>query len=138
MELTSTNNSFIGSCWHCMTLNGKIPLLSTTPPELADLLSSWLLSFRAAQRSGKTLQTCSEGVRAFLKWCDQTGTPPELTRQAVTEFVADILDRGAQPNTATGLLVSQQRGSTADALRGPGSGLGNPAHNRSADTGGRC
>src|ERR1700758_908012 len=83
-----------------MTLNGKISLMTTSPPELAELLSSWLLSLRAAQRSTKTLKTYREGVHAFLKWCDQTDTRPELTRQAVTESVADILDQGWSANTA--------------------------------------
>ena len=59
-----------------------------------------LASLRAAQRSAKTLKTYREGVQAFLKWCDQTGTLPELTRDAVSEFIADILDSGASPNTA--------------------------------------
>jgi site-specific recombinase XerD len=83
-----------------LALNGKISYVNNPPSELAELLPSWLLSLRAQQRSPKTIQTYGEGVRAFLLWCDQTGTQPELTRRTVTRFTADILDRGASPNTA--------------------------------------
>jgi site-specific recombinase XerD len=50
-------------------------------------------------RSPKTIRSYRDGVRQFLAHCDNTGTPPELTKQAATDFLAALFDNGAQPNT---------------------------------------
>jgi site-specific recombinase XerD len=69
-------------------------------PDLAALLPSWQLALRAERRSAATLATYSEGVRGFLKWCAETGTPPELTKSSVQGFTAALLARGAEATTA--------------------------------------
>nr|WP_242660307.1 tyrosine-type recombinase/integrase [Mycobacterium mantenii] len=67
---------------------------------LTDMLPSWQLSLRAERKSPGTISTYTDGVRKFLRWCEETGTPAELTKLAVQEFLADLLDQGAEANTA--------------------------------------
>ncbi|MDA2893067.1 tyrosine-type recombinase/integrase [Mycolicibacterium sp. BiH015] len=65
-----------------------------------DLLPSWVLSMRAERKADKTIKSYTEGVDRFLKWCERTGTPPELTATTVQAFIADLLDHGAEASTA--------------------------------------
>jgi integrase/recombinase XerD len=46
------------------------------------------------------MKTYSAGVTAFLRWCESTGTTPELTKVNVQAFLADLLDGGAEGATA--------------------------------------
>jgi integrase/recombinase XerD len=78
-------------------------------PDLAELMSSWQLAMRAANRSPRTLTTYTTGVKSFLSWCERTGTPPQLSKRNVQGWVADLLDGGAQPATATTWLGALKR-----------------------------
>jgi site-specific recombinase XerD len=74
--------------------------MSTDPKPLAELLESWQIGLQAQRLASGTIRHYTEGVRLFLKWCDNTGTPPELTKGNVQRFLADLLAKGAQPTTA--------------------------------------
>jgi site-specific recombinase XerD len=74
-------------------------------PDLAALLPSWQLAMRAERKSPATISSYSQGVIAFLRWCEKTGTPPVLTKAAVQAFVADLLEGGKQPKTAQARLL---------------------------------
>jgi integrase/recombinase XerD len=69
-------------------------------PDLAVLLESWGLAMRAERKAPGTIKTYSAGVTAFLRWCESTGTTPELTKVNVQAFLADLLDGGAEGATA--------------------------------------
>jgi site-specific recombinase XerD len=77
--------------------------------DLAALLPSWKLSLRAERKSPATVKSYTEGVLAFLRWCEATQTPAELSKTKVQAFVADILDNGAQPKTASARLLAVRR-----------------------------
>ena len=68
-------------------------------PDLAGLLPSWQLAMRAERKSPRTIGSYSEGVKAFLKWCAASGTPPELTKTTVQAFIGALLDNGAEGGT---------------------------------------
>ena len=69
-------------------------------PDLAELMVSWEIALGAERKSPKTIRSYTDGVRGFLRWCDDTGTPPVLNRGAVQAFTVAILAAGAEPNTA--------------------------------------
>jgi len=64
---------------------------------------------RSAGKSDKTITTYTMGVSRFLRWCADTGTPPELTKANAQAWVADLLDSGAQSTTATTWLGALKR-----------------------------
>jgi site-specific recombinase XerD len=75
--------------------------MGQTPTELAVLLEeSWVTALRSERKSPNTVDLYREGVRQFLRWCERTGTPAELTKPAAQAFLADLLQSGAQPMTA--------------------------------------
>ena len=39
-------------------------------------------------------------MQTFLRWCEQTWTKPELTKQSVHQFIVSLLDDGAEAATA--------------------------------------
>ena len=78
-------------------------------PDLPALLPSWLLALRSEGKSAATRKSYADGVRAFLSWCESTGTPPALTRTAAITFMADLLDNGAQPKTVATRLIAIKR-----------------------------
>jgi integrase/recombinase XerD len=67
---------------------------------LAEMLPSWQVALHAANKSRNTISQYSDGVRTFLRWCETTGTTPELTKPVVGAFIADLLDGGAADATA--------------------------------------
>jgi site-specific recombinase XerD len=67
------------------------------------------LSLRAERKSPATIKVYGDGVRRFLVWCEETGHPPELGRRALAEFVADLLEAGAEPATARSRYLSLRR-----------------------------
>jgi integrase/recombinase XerD len=69
-------------------------------PDLAELLPSWELHLRAERKSPATLRVYVGGARHFLHWCERTGTPARLDRATVTAYIADLLDQGAEGNSA--------------------------------------
>src|SRR5258707_1158180 len=80
-----------------------------TPPDLPALLPSWQLALRAERKSPATVKSYTEGVTTFIRWCESTGTPAELSKAAVQAFVVDLLDKGQQPKTASARLIALKR-----------------------------
>jgi integrase/recombinase XerD len=70
------------------------------PPDLADLLASWLIHLRAERKSVSTTRIYAAGVRAYLAWCEEEGHPAVLDRNLVAAWTAELLDQGAEPATA--------------------------------------
>lgn len=64
---------------------------------------------RSANRSPRTITTYTTGVTSFLAWCERTGTPPELTKRNVQGWIADLLEGGARPATASTWLGALKR-----------------------------
>lgn len=71
-----------------------------TPQELRSLLDSWTLHLRAEHKSPNTVKSYSDSIRAFLRWAESTGTPPEIDRPTVQAFLVDLLESGAEATTA--------------------------------------
>jgi site-specific recombinase XerD len=86
--------------------------------DLAVLLDSWLLALRAERKSDKTVKVYGDGVRMFLRWCDRTSTPPELTKPVAQAFVVALLEDGAEPATARSRQLSLKRFSAWLAAEG--------------------
>lgn len=80
-----------------------------TPPDLADLLTSWELSLRAERKSDSTIKSYGDGVRKFLAWAEQTGTEPILSRSTLNGFIAAVLADGAAPATARARYLALRR-----------------------------
>jgi integrase/recombinase XerD len=74
-----------------------------------DLLESWELALRAQHKSPKTLRHYIGGVQAWLRWCETTGTAPELTKTNVQKFIAGLFERGCTPGTARARYSSLRR-----------------------------
>ncbi len=72
----------------------------TRSVDLAALLPSWVVALHAERKSPQTIESYTTGVRVFLRWCEQHGHTPALERPLVQAFVADLLNAGAQANTA--------------------------------------
>ena len=69
-------------------------------PHLAALLPSWQLAMKAERKSAGTIKVYTDGVNKFLRWCEESGHPAELSRPTVQAFLAGLLDDGAEGNTA--------------------------------------
>lgn len=67
---------------------------------LDDLIPSWQIALKAQRLADDTIRHYAEGARLYLRWCEKTGTQAELTKSAVQEFLADMLEGGAAPTTA--------------------------------------
>jgi integrase/recombinase XerD len=78
-------------------------------PDLAELLPSWELHLRAERKSPATLKVYAGGARAFLAWCEQAQVEPVLDRATVTAYVADLLDQGAEGNSAKARQLALRR-----------------------------
>lgn len=72
----------------------------TEHPDLGLLLPSWELQLRAERKAPATLKSYGDAVRSFLAWCEETVTPPVLTKAAVNGFVAHLLESGRSASTA--------------------------------------
>lgn len=79
------------------------------PLDVAALLPSWELALRAERKSPQTVKSYGDGVRAFLKWCEQNEVEPALTRATVQAFVVALLDTGASPATAQARQLALKR-----------------------------
>jgi len=73
------------------------------------LLPSWELALRAERKSPQTIKSYGDGVRAFLRWCAENGHTPALDRDLVKNWVADLLDDGAEPATARARQLGLRR-----------------------------
>ena len=92
-------------------LSQDIGMARRKPPalDLAALLPSWELSLRAERKSPQTIKSYGDGVRAFLRWCDEHGHSPALDRDLMKGFVADLLEAGAEPATARARQLGVRR-----------------------------
>ncbi|GEN78702.1 tyrosine-type recombinase/integrase [Actinotalea fermentans] len=81
------------------------------PPavDLAALLPSWALSLRAERKSPATVKSYTDGVRGFLAWCEETGTPPVLDKATVNGFTAALLEAGREPATVRSRQLGVRR-----------------------------
>ena len=78
-------------------------------PDLAELLPSWRLALQAERKSAGTIKAYTDGVAAFLRWCESTGAPAQLTKSSVQAFVARLLNDGAEATTARARLLAVRR-----------------------------
>jgi site-specific recombinase XerD len=81
----------------------------TTPVDLAGLLPSWELSLRAERKSPQTVKSYGDGVRAYLRWCEDHDRAATLDRRALAAFVDHLLGSGAQPATARARQLAVRR-----------------------------
>ena len=83
--------------------------MSDSLPDLSGMLPSWKLALRAERKSPATVKSYAEGVLAFLRWCEATGTAPDLAKASAQAFTVALLDNGAQPKTASARLLALRR-----------------------------
>lgn len=83
----------------------------TSPPplDLVHLLPSWELALRAERKSPATVKSYGDGVRRFLDWATEADAPPVLDKETVNQFVAALLDGGAEPATARSRHLALRR-----------------------------
>ncbi|MHA6511610.1 tyrosine-type recombinase/integrase [Tessaracoccus sp. Z1128] len=77
--------------------------------DLAEMLASWELALRAERKSPQTVKSYGDGVRAFLRWCEDNDQVPELTRVRLRSFVDALLADGARPATAVSRHLAVRR-----------------------------
>ena len=77
--------------------------------DLEAMLPSWELSMRAERKSASTITNYARGVRSFLRWCADNGHSPALDKTLAKMWVADLLDAGAEPATATARQLGLRR-----------------------------
>lgn len=80
-----------------------------TTDDLLALLDSWTLHLRAERKSAQTVKTYSDGVRSFIAWSQDTGTPPELDRRTVNTFIAALLESGREAATVRSRQLALRR-----------------------------
>lgn len=73
------------------------------------LITSWTIHLKAERKSPDTIRAYLIGMRAWLAFCDREGIPPVLDRGTVAAFVADLLDNGAEANTARSRQLAVRR-----------------------------
>ncbi len=83
--------------------------MDKTLPDLRVLLDSWKLALRAERKSPFTVASYTEGVLGFLRWCESSGTTPELAKTTVQTFTTALLDGGAEPATARSRHMALRR-----------------------------
>jgi site-specific recombinase XerD len=77
--------------------------------DLAELLPSWQRALRAERKAAGTVTMYSAGVRVFLRWCEDRDMSPMLDKPTVQEWIADLLDGGAEAATAHARLKGVRR-----------------------------
>lgn len=101
------------------------PQAEPEPPvktELEHLLDSWELNLRAERKSPLTVKSYSDGVRAYIRFCQEQDKPVVIDRTRVREFVDRMLTDGARPATATSRQLAVRRFSawlTEEGEQGP-------------------
>lgn len=78
-------------------------------PDLAILLPSWQLALRAERKSPQTVKSYTDGVRRFLTWAEETGTPAVLDKPTVNAFTVDLIDQGAEGATVRSRQLGVRR-----------------------------
>lgn len=80
-----------------------------SPPDLAELLPSWVMHLRAERKSPQTVESYLIGARLFLTWCDAEDIPAVLDRRTVSAFTAGLLASGSEPATARARHMALRR-----------------------------
>lgn len=83
--------------------------MTATRISLAELLPSWEVALRSENKSPHTIAQYREGVRGFLRWCENSGTAPELSKPTVQAFIGALFDGGAQAATARARYLALRR-----------------------------
>ncbi|MGI9084727.1 MAG: tyrosine-type recombinase/integrase [Aeromicrobium sp.] len=100
---------------------------SLTSEDLETLLTSWELALSAERKSPQTIKSYGDGIRGYIRWCQETSREADLSRDSVRAFVNHLLDAGAAPATAKSRQLALRRLSAwlleedeipADALAG--------------------
>lgn len=79
------------------------------PDYLSQLLPSWQLSLRSERKSESTVKVYSDGVQGFLRWCEDAGISPSLSKRNVQQFTAHLLSEGAEASTARSRQLALKR-----------------------------
>jgi site-specific recombinase XerD len=79
------------------------------PLDLGALLPSWELALRSERKSAATVKVYGDGVRAFLKWCNEHDHSPALDRELIKGFVAYLIEAGAEASTARSRQLAMRR-----------------------------
>jgi integrase/recombinase XerD len=89
-----------------------------TGEDLEQLLASWRRHLEAEHKSPNTLKIYTDGVNAFLGWCDDTGRKPELDEDTVVDWINSLHQAGKTPATAVSRQASVRRFSKWLARKG--------------------
>lgn len=87
-------------------------------PDLPSLLASWLRHLEAEHRSIHTRRAYSDGVRAFLDWCETAGREPSLDEDTVVDFMNSLHAGGRASNTTAARQAAVRRFSKWLARKG--------------------
>ncbi len=79
------------------------------PLDLPTLLDSWLLALRAERKSPQTVKSYGDGVRAYLRFCNEQGRPAVPDRDTMRAFVDAMLSAGSKPATARSRHLAVRR-----------------------------
>lgn len=59
---------------------------------LMELLESWELNLKAQHKSPMTIKSYRDGVRFYLRFCEENGFAPDLDKASVNAYVAHYLE----------------------------------------------
>lgn len=83
-----------------------------TSPRIADLAASFRRSLRAAGKADRTQVIYGQSTRFFCDWLETQGRPAtldELTRSAISAWLADLIERGNETGTVATRLRGMRR-----------------------------
>ncbi|WP_228845744.1 site-specific integrase [Mycobacteroides abscessus] len=64
---------------------------------------------RAERKSPATVKVYTDGIAAFLRWCEAEGVEPALDKHLVQQFTTALLKNGAEAATARSRQLSLKR-----------------------------
>lgn len=76
---------------------------------MRELLEVWLVHLKAEHKSPATLRTYKTGVLQFIGWCEANDHIPAVSKRLVAAWIAELLEAGAEPNTADARLSAVKR-----------------------------
>ena len=76
---------------------------------MRELLEVWIVHLKAERKSPATLRTYRTGVEQFIAWCEKNGQEPVPSRNLVAAWIAELLEAGAEANTANSRLSAVKR-----------------------------
>jgi len=83
--------------WLCSPAMTHLTDLSAT--SALDRLAAWQIALRAENKSPGTVAVYADGVTRYVRWCAESDHLP-MSRAALNQWIADMLDAGAAPGTA--------------------------------------